>query len=299
MTLDFIGKRNIWFALSLLVILPGLVSMIVQGFNLGIDFTGGTILDLKFARPVTVGEVREVLKEFGLENSTIQLSTAAGGNQGVLIRTKVLTEDERRNVLAALGEKIGAFDVLRVEKVGAVIGKELTRAALWAVAIASVGMIIYITFRFEFKFAIAGIIALLHDVLVVLGAFSLFRIEVDSSFVAAILTILGYSINDTIVIFDRIRENLKTHKKSESFKDLVNRSIMQTLTRSIYTVLTVLFATLALFIFGGDTTKPFALALLIGFASGAYSSIFNASPLWVVFKEWEQARRGMARAKAK
>ena len=152
-------------------------------------------------------------------------------------------------------------------------------------------MIVYITYRFEFKFAVSGIIAIAHDILVVVGMFSLLQKEIDASFVAAILTIVGYSINDTIVIFDRIRENLKTHSKTESFAQLVNRSIWQTMTRSIYTVLTVVFATAALYFFGGETTKNFSLALLIGFASGAYSSIFNASPIWVTWKEYEERKR--------
>jgi len=297
---NFIKLRYWWFALSALIMIPGLISIAVQGFNLGIDFTGGTLLDLKFARPVTVSEVRDVLKDFHLENSTIQLAATehTEASPNVFIRTRVLTEEERRAVLAAAEKKLGPYDVLRIEKVGAVIGSELTREAIIALAIACALMIGYITLRFEFKFGVSAIIALLHDVIVVLGLFSLLRKEVDASFVAAILTIIGYSINDTIVIFDRIRENLKTHKKGESFQDLVNRSIWQTLTRSIYTVLTVLFATLALYLFGGETTKNFSLALLIGFTSGCYSSICNASPIWVTWKEFEERGRRTQRAKS-
>jgi preprotein translocase subunit SecF len=181
--------------------------------------------------------------------------------------------------------------VLRVEKVGAVIGSELTRQAALALLISWALMIVYITYRFEFKFAVSGIAALLHDILIVMGVFSLLHKEVDASFVAAILTIVGYSINDTIVIFDRIRENLKTYKKSDGLEELVNRSIWQTMTRSIYTVLTVVFATGALYLFGGETTKNFTLALLIGFASGAYSSIFNASQIWVTWRLYDEKRR--------
>ncbi|MCX7971558.1 MAG: protein translocase subunit SecF, partial [Negativicutes bacterium] len=192
---------------------------------------------------------------------------------------------------------IGDFSLLRSEKVGAVIGSELTRQAVIAVLVAAVLMIVYINFRFEFKFAISAIIALFHDVLLVMGVFSLLRIEVDSSFVAAVLTILGYSINDTIVIFDRIRENLKTHRRDESFADMVNRSIWQVMTRSIYTVLTVVMATAALLFFGGATTRNFALALLIGFISGCYSSIFNASPIWVTWKEWAEKKRIAAKTR--
>ncbi len=299
MKLDIIGKRYWWFLLSALILVPGLISMATQGFNLGIDFTGGTLLDLKFARPVTVAEVRDVLKDYQLENSTIQLAAVnqAESSTNVFIRTKVLSEDERRNVTADLQQKLGDFEVLRVEKVGAVIGSELTLQAVKAVVIAAILMVIYLTYRFEFKFALSGIIAILHDVIVVMGIFSLLRREIDASFVAAILTVVGYSITDTVVIFDRIRENLKTHRKTESFQELVNRSIGQTLTRSIYTVMTVLFATASLYFFGGETTKTFSLALLIGFTSGAYSSIFNASPIWVTWKEYDERRQLVRKTK--
>lgn len=273
--------------------------MVTQGFNLGIDFTGGTLLDLKFARPVTVLEVREALKDVKLENSTIQLATASQTHaaENVLIRAHVLTEAERRAAIATLQAKLGNFEVLRTEQVGAVIGEELTRQAIYAVIAASIMMILYITYRFEFRFAVSGIAALLHDVFVVLGIFSLFHLEIDSAFIAAILTIIGYSINDTIVIFDRIRENMKTHRKEEPFADMVDRSIWQTMTRSIYTVLTVLFATVSLYVFGGETTKNFSLALLIGITSGAYSSVFNASPIWVTWKEYSEKQRLQAKVK--
>jgi preprotein translocase subunit SecF len=290
---DIIGKRYWWFCLSFLVIIPGIISMAVQGFNLGIDFTGGTILDLKFTQPVTVVQVREVLKDYQMENSTIQLALSDNVESGnnVIIRTRELSEDQRRAITADLQQKLGSFEVLRIENVGATIGAELTQKALIALVVSWLLMIAYITYRFEFKFAVSGIGALVHDILVVAGIFSLLRIEVDSTFIAALLTIVGYSINDTIVIFDRIRENLKTHRKTESILELVDRSIWQTMTRSIYTVFTVLFATAALFIFGGEATKNFSLALLIGFTSGCYSSIFNASPIWVTWKEYEEKQR--------
>ncbi len=289
---DFIGRRYWWFALSAIIMLPGIISMALQGFNLGIDFTGGTLLDLKFAQPVTVAQVRDVLKDYHLEGSTIQLAagTKTEASQNVFVRTHVLTENERIAAMDGL-KKLGSFDVLRVEKVGAIIGSELTRQAIIALIVSWILMIAYISFRFEFKFGVSAVMALIHDVLVVLGVFSLFRLEVDASFVAAILTIVGYSINDTIVIFDRIRENLKTHRKTESFPELVNRSIWQTMTRSIYTVLTVLFCSLALYFFGGETTKNFALAMTIGFVSGAYSSVCNASPIWVTLKEFSERKR--------
>ncbi|MDR7865244.1 MAG: protein translocase subunit SecF [Sporomusaceae bacterium] len=296
---DFIGKRYWWFALSALILIPCLISIAIQGFNLGIDFTGGTLLDLKFAQPVSVAQVRDVLKDYGLEGSTIQLAAGAQTETAtnVFIRTHVLDESERTTVLAALKQKAGAFDVLRVEKVGAIIGSELTKQAIIALIVSWLLMIAYITFRFEFKFGVSAVLAIIHDVIIVLGIFSIFRLEVDAAFVAAILTVVGYSINDTIVIFDRIRENLKTHRKTESFQDMVNRSIWQTMTRSIYTVVTVLFCSLALYFFGGETTKNFALALTVGFVAGAYSSICNASPIWVTLKEMSERHRVEAKLK--
>lgn len=283
---DIIGRSKLWFAMSGLIILIGLFSMVTRGFNLGIDFAGGTILDLRFEQAVTVSSVREALKEQGLENSTIQLAGEVNGEtaQNVFIRTHALEDDQRRAVMADLQNGVGAFEVLRVEKVGAVIGEELTKQALLALFVSSLLMILYITFRFEIRFAVAGVLALLHDVMIVVGVFSFFQLEIDMNFVAAILTIIGYSINDTIVIFDRIRENMKTHRRSESILEMVDRSIWQTMTRSLYTIMTVLFATAALYWFGGDTTKNFSLALLIGFICGCYSSIFIASPIWVWWK---------------
>ncbi len=296
---DFIGKRNWWYALSVIIMIPCIISMAVQGFHLGIDFTGGTLLDLKFAQPVSVAQVRDALKDHHLEGSTIQLAAGAQTEkaQNVFVRTRVLEENERTAVLADLKKHIGDFEVLRVEKVGAIIGSELTKQAIIALVVSWLLMIAYITFRFEFKFGVSAVLALIHDVIIVMGVFSIFQLEVDAAFVAAILTIVGYSINDTIVIFDRIRENLKTHRKTESFQDLVNRSIWQTMTRSIYTVVTVLFCSLALYFFGGETTKNFALALTIGFLAGCYSSICNASPIWVTLKEWSERHRVEAKLK--
>lgn len=287
--IDFVGRRKIWYAISLVIIIPGLIALMLHGLNLGIDFTGGTIINLKFNQPVTTTEVSEVLKSFDLgENVPIQVAN----DNTVLIRTKALEQEQTDQIVRAFQAKYGQVTVLRVEKVGPVVGKELTMKAIYSVLVASVLMLIYITFRFEFKFGVAAVIALLHDVLVVLGVFALLRIEVDSSFIAALLTILGYSINDTIVIFDRIRENRKIMPKA-SVEDLVNRSITQTLTRSINTVLTVVFTLVALLLFGGETTKIFVLAMLIGVISGCYSSICNASPLWVDFNLLSKRKKRM------
>ena len=290
---SIIERKNWFFAFSLLMILVGLASLATQGLNLGIDFTGGTLIDLKFAKPVSVAEVRDVLKDYKLENSVVQLAATEKTDvaPNVLIRTHVLSEAERKSVLDGFSAKLGKFDIMRIEKVGATIGSELTREAIIALLLSWLMMIAYISYRFEFRFGVAGILSLVHDVLIVLGVFSILRKEIDASFVAALLTIVGYSINDTIVIFDRIRENLKTMKKGETLPEMVDRSIWQTMTRSIYTVLTVLFATGSLYFLGGETTKNFSLALLIGFVSGTYSSIFNASPIWVLWKQRDERKR--------
>jgi preprotein translocase subunit SecF len=278
-----VARRKLWFAISLCVLAAALVSITFKGFNFGIDFTGGTLLEVKFQKNVTLEEVREVLKGHGLENSIIQIADAVDGsaNDIVLIRTAILEEDARKALADDLTAKIGAFDLLRVENVGATIGSEITEQAIWAILASWALMIVYITWRFELRFAIAGIIALCQDVIAVLAFFSFFQVEVDASFVAALLTIIGYSINDTIVIFDRIRENLRAHRRADSLSEMVDRSIWQTLTRSIYTVLTVLFVTVALYVFGGDTTKNFSLALLVGLVFGSYTSIFCAGSFWV------------------
>jgi preprotein translocase subunit SecF len=282
MPFHFIRLRRFWYAISILVVIPGLISLLMpgRGLNLGIDFTGGSLLDLKFNRPVAVEEVRGVLAGFGLEAASIQRSDETD----FLIRVRELSENESTDVINALGDRLGGVTVQRNERVGPVIGRELIQKAIMALLIASVLMVVYITWRFEFKQGIAAIIALLHDTLVVLGVFSLFRIEADSAFVAAVLTVMGYSINDTIVIFDRIRENMLKKKKDETIEDIVNVSLWQTLARSINTVLTVVFVLVALLVLGGATIHNFVLAMLVGVASGAYSSIFNASPLWVDFK---------------
>lgn len=274
--MEFVGKRKIWYLISLVLIVVSVGSLLLQGLNFGIDFAGGSLFHLKFAdASVKSEQVRSALAEFDLENSSIQ----EAADDSIIIRTHELTEEKQTELLKSMEEKLGEFETLRNEKVGPVIGKELRRAGLLALLIAGILQIIYITVRFEFKFALAAIIALLHDALITIGFFSILQLEVDVAFIAAILTIIGYSINDTIVIFDRIRENLKNRRK-ESMSVLVNNSIRQTLTRSINTAVTVVFVLLALIFLGGETTVNFSVAMLVGVVSGAYSSIFLASPLW-------------------
>ena len=292
---DILKRSKLWFAISLLIIIPGIFCMFTKGFNFGIDFTGGTIIEMEFQQEVTLPQVRDVLREYNLDNATIQLSgdvSNVEASKDVMIRTMDLEENERKAVMASLKDEIGDYTVLREEKVGATIGGELITDALMATVISWILIILYVSYRFEWRFGIAAILTLIHDVLIVLSVFSFLQKQVDSSFVAAILTIIGYSINDTIVIFDRIRENQRLHfKRGGDLNELATRSIYQTLTRSLYTVFTVLFTTFALYFFGGDTTKDFSFALLIGFFSGSYSSIFIASPLWVVLKNRFPAKK--------
>ncbi len=282
---DIAGHRKIWFLISLVLIIPGFICMGVRGFNFGIDFTGGTIMDLRFEQPVTLSDVRSSLAKYDLDGSTIQLAGAESGiesSENVMIRTVDLEENQRKEVMASLTQDVGSYTVLREEKVGATIGGELITNAVLALVISWALIILYVAYRFEWRFGVSAVLALIHDIIIVLAVFSFTQRQIDSSFIAALLTIVGYSINDTIVIFDRIRENLKLHfRRGGDIDELVNRSIYQTLTRSLYTVFTVLFTTFALYWFGGETTKDFAFALLVGFASGCYSSIFIASQLWI------------------
>mgnify|MGYP000520831868 FL=1 len=283
---SIVKNYKIFFSITIIFLLIGFGSIVTRGFNLGIDFTGGSIVDLTFENPVNVAQVRDVLKEHDMGNSIIQLENSDGKTEAnsVLIRTGVVEDTELRATMNDLQSKLGNYQIQRVEQVGATIGSELVQQAAMAIVLSWVLMIAYITFRFEFKFAIAAIIALIIDVLVVLSYFSLFQMEMDSSFVAALLTVVGYSVNGTIVIFDRIRENLKIHRSSESLGEMVDNSIWQCMTRTIYTVATSLFAIVSIFLFGGETIHNFSFAMLVGFASGAYTSIFLAGPMWMFLK---------------
>lgn len=277
-------KRRKWFyALSLIVIIPGIISLMLQGLNLGIDFTGGSITHIKLPSQVTSEDVRATLSKHGLD-ADVQKS----GDEYYL-RTRELTQEETDALMSSLKEDFSEVEFMSAESVGATIGGELTRNALLAISIATVLMLAYISFRFEWTFGVASVLGIIHNVLVVLGAFSIFQWEISSAFIAAILTVIGYSINDTIVIFDRIRENMKGSRK-ENYEELVNRSVGQTLNRSINTVLTSVFPLIALLILGGSTIKLFVLAMLIGFITGAYSSICIASSLWYDIKN-QKARQ--------
>lgn len=276
--LQVVRRSVLWFSVSALMFVVAAVSLLTQGLNYGIDFTGGLIMDVRFARATTVGDVRRALAPVGLQDSVIREVEQSGGRE-YLITTKPLTEAQRKEAVAALRDRLGSLEVLSTDLVTPVVGEELRRAALMAVGLATLGMLVYITLRFEWRFGIAAIVALLHDVFLTVGFFSLFRIPVDTSFVAAVLTVFGYSINDTIVVFDRIRENL-ARRRREPLDQLVDDSVNQVLVRSVNTVVTTLLAVLAVFLFGGRTVHFLALGLLVGISFGAYSSIFLASPLY-------------------
>ncbi|WP_031516111.1 protein translocase subunit SecF [Desulfofalx alkaliphila] len=272
---NIVHKRRYWYIISAILIIPGLISLFFQGLNLGIHFTGGNITEIRVDQSVTTAQVREVVRNQELTDRYIQEST-----DGVfLIRTEVLTEQETNALLAALDEELGGMTLLRSDKVGPTIGAEIARNALIALAIAAVLMMLYIAWRFEFTKGLATIATIVHDVLVTVGIISLLQLEVDSAFVAAVLTIVGYTINATIIIFDRIRENMVL-KRGMKVDQVINISVWQTLNRTVNTSLTVLFVLVPLFIFGGTTLKGFALALIIGVTAGAYSSMFLAGTLW-------------------
>ena len=281
---SIVKNWKIYFAITLIFLLIGYGSMIFRGFNLGIDFTGGSIMDLGFAREVKITEVREVLSRHDLGGAIIQLESddaAATSARGVLIRTPVIADNDRTQVMADMEKSLGKFEIRRVENVGATIGGELIQQAAIAVFLSWVLMILYITIRFQWNFAVAAIIALIIDVSVTLSWFSLMQLEVDSTFIAALLTVVGYSVNGTIVIFDRIRENLKIHRRSETITEMIDHSIFSTLTRTVYTTITTLFAIVAIFLFGGETIHNFSFAMLVGVCSGCYTSVLLAGTMWL------------------
>ena len=300
MRFDVIKHHRWWFTLSSILVIASLVSIFVRGFNFGIDYTGGTIVEVMFDQPVQVAQVREDLKQFNLENAIIQLSGESNETSGkdVIIRTRNLDANESAAIVESLNKNVGHSEVKRVESVGAVIGSEVTEHALINLAIAFVVLAAYISFRFEYRIAFSSLAAIFHDLIMVLGVFSFFQLEIDASFLAAILTVIGYSMNESVVIFDRIRENTHTHKRSDTFADLANASIAQSIHRSCYTLTTVLFACCSLYFFGGDTTKNFALCMIVGFVSGAYSSICVATSLWAIWKSRNKKDIRNATAKA-
>jgi preprotein translocase subunit SecF len=292
-----VNRRRTWYLISLLVMVPGLISLILFGLNRGIEFTGGTLWELEFTDEVSTEEIIDVLEANGLENPRVQIAENAAGdpNRVAVIRIRELQQgsDEKSVVEGAITSSVGPFTELQLSSVGSSVSRDISRRAVLAVALASVGILLYIAYAFRNTqnpalYGICALVAMLHDVFIVLGIFSILGefadVEIDSLFVTAVLTIIGFSVHDTIVVFDRIRENL-ARRVAPRFEDVVNYSLAQTIVRSLNTSFTVVFTLLALYLFGGETTKEFVLALLIGVVSGTYSSIFNASQLLV---SWER-----------
>jgi preprotein translocase subunit SecF len=303
--LNIIGRRNIFFAISLLIIIPGMISMATRGFLLGIDFAGGTEFTVAFASHPSVTQVEQAVATETVHGQSINGSVIQTGSGGFIIRAAPMLPAEQKLVEDDLARKLGAIDVRQVLEVGPTIAGETIQFAVLAVVLASVAILFLLAIRFHnlpggwragFQFGGSALAALLHDVFLLTGIFSIigkvfgFRIgEIDSLFVTAVLTVVGFSVHDTIVVFDRIRENLRVSQRL-SFEQVVNLSIMQTAARSIITSFTVVLVLAAILIAGGTTLKGFALALLIGIVSGTYSSIFNASPLLVVWRRVQPLR---------
>lgn len=292
---NIVEKRHWYFLISAVIIIPGLVamiySMVMYGapIKLGIDFTGGALVEMRFERPVQPAEVRQVFADNDFSGITVQTTV---DEQTVLVRTKPTDSEALHPILDDLRANFGAVEVLRFESVGPAVGAEVTRAAGIAVAVASLFILGYIIFAFRkvpnaFRYGICAIAAMIHDILVTLGLFSIACLvlnwEADALFLTALLTVIGFSVQDTIVVFDRIRENIPK-RRGESFETVVNRSLLETIHRSLATQLNAIFVLIALLLLGGATTKQFVAVLLAGLLSGTYSSIFNAVPLLVV---WE------------
>jgi preprotein translocase subunit SecF len=294
MKINVIKRERLWWASSVFIIAFGLIAMAVSWSIIGtplkpsLDFIGGTRLQLQLEcaaskscqEPIDVAKVREVLEEEGLGGSGIQIIE----DYTLSIRSKTLDVAERTKLQQVLTEKIGKFNVetIQIDTVGPTVGQELFTSGLLALILSFVGIAVYLNFRFQADYAFFAIVALFHDVLLTVGIFAILGlvagVEVDSLFLVALLTIIGFSVNDTVVIYDRIRENLEKYP-DESINDVVDDSVNQTLTRSINTTSTTLLPLIAIFFFGGETLKYFALALIIGFVTGAYSSIFISSTL--------------------
>ncbi|GIQ69688.1 protein translocase subunit SecDF [Xylanibacillus composti] len=284
--IDFVKWKKPFFLISLMITAVGIVSLMVFQLNLGVDFKAGTSLDVTVGKEINREQAQELFKIAGHTPASLTV----GGNPAERVSARfdrVLTGEEIERIMDVFRDSFGEQSSAEENTVDPGIARELAQKAIYAVAAASVGIALYVSLRFEWRFALAAIIAIMHDAFMVIGAFSLFRLEVNLPFVAAVLTIIGYSINDTIVIFDRIRENMAkgTQKSAKALEDLVNSSIQQTLTRSINTGITVLFASLILFLFGSESIKLFSLAMTLGLVFGVYSSICIASQIWLVLKK--------------
>lgn len=302
MNIQFIKYSKFWLIFSGLITVFCLLFLAMFGLKPGIDFVGGSLLELSFTSRPQTSEIRKVFDDLNFKNASIQKT----GKNGIIVRTNILTEAEHQFVLKEAVNKLqtpnNQVHEERFETIGASVSKQLRSRAAWAIAFVNLGIIIYVAYSFRkvskpiasWKYGALAIVALFHDVLLVVGVFAIlgrfFAVEVDTAFVVAILTVLGYSVNDTIVVYDRIRENLLRHS-ADNFEDVVNMGLNQTLMRSINTTFKTMLPLFALFFIGGSSIHYFVLALLIGIASGAYSSIFIASPLLVVIYKWQERRR--------
>ncbi len=304
---NIVEKRQWFFLLSTVIIIPGLVAMIYSiimfgsPIKLGIDFTGGALLELRFEQSVQPAEVRQVFVDNGFLGTTVQTTL---DEQTVLVRTKPMAPADREQILTDLTATFGEVEELRFESVGPAVGAEVTRTAFIAVAVAALFILAFIIFAFRkvpnaFRYGVCAIAAMIHDILVTLGLFSIASLvlgwEADALFLTALLTVIGFSVQDTIVVFDRIRENIPK-RRGEPYETIVNRSLLETIHRSLATQLNAIFVLVALLIFGGATMKQFVAVLLVGLLSGTYSSIFNAVPLLVV---WETRKLSGKPRKAK
>jgi preprotein translocase subunit SecF len=290
--IDIVGKRKWFYIFSAAIMVPGLIALLAGQLKLGIDFTGGTIWELQFQRSIETLAVKSVLEANGLD---AQVQIAGDERDTALIRTRALQEGsaEKARLAEALRQQFGDFTELQIQTVGPTVGTSISQRAIMAVALTSIGILLYLAYAFRqaphpFRYGVCAILAMLHDVIVVVGIFAilgwLLNVEIDALFVTALLTVIGFSVHDTIVVFDRIRENAG-RRAGVDFTDIVNYSLVQTLVRSLNTSLTVVFTLLALFLFGGETLRYFVLALLIGIISGTFSSLFVASFLLV---SWER-----------
>lgn len=289
--------HRLYLAVSAFLVALSLLGMLIKGLVLGIDFTGGTLLERRFPQSVTTAQVREVLSspelaDLAVGDAVVQTLDEA---RDVLIRTRALTNDEIRRVDDVLSARLGEVTIRRTELVGPVIGGELVRKALWALALSAAAVLVYLSFRFEFKYAAIAVVAVLHDVAITLGYVAWTGIELNASFVAVILTLVGYSLNATIVIFDRVRELWRLNQR-ESLAEVVNRAVRDTMARSVNTNLTTLLVIVALTLFGGATIRNFASSLMVGIIAGTYSSVFISSPLWAL---WQQRSESRSRVAAK
>ncbi|WP_274650027.1 protein translocase subunit SecF [Paenibacillus humicola] len=287
---SFVGKARYFFILSIVITVLGVLTLAFAGLHYGVDFKAGSSVDFSVKKDLS-GQ-KNAIQQFLTDEGYGSPALTVGTNRVTMRFPDTLQQDKEEKLKADFASKFDKSASAEVNTVDPEMARELQLNALKAVAIASIGIILYVSIRFEWRFAVAGIVALLHDAFIVISLFSIFRLEVNLPFIVAVLTIIGYSINDTIVIFDRIRENLRFAKikTGADLANLVNASIWQTLTRSINTVMTVLIAALCLFIFGGESIKLFSLAMLFGLISGAYSSIFIASQLWLVLKNRQKPK---------